>query len=89
MFIEADRKDGLFRQSELGNYLRLDQPLEILFLSRLRRLLRLREAYIGDSIEGRFIKNALAGTYRDCAFLGVGKQALDLYKKSNRNSSLL
>ena len=80
----AEKDSMALSESELPK-LRSYQPVQLLFLTRLSRLLRIRNHSSGtaESAEWleRLLSKAVYSTYRDCVALGVGEDARTLFTK--------
>jgi len=80
-----DEKDSMALNVNDLPGLRPYQPLQVFFLLRLGRLLRLRQNVAGSAEAAewlmRLLGKAIYSTYRDCLEIGVGDDARALFTK--------
>ena len=80
-----DEKDSMALSEKDLPGLRPYQPVQVFFLLRLGRLLRLRQNVAGSTEAAdwlvRLLGKAIYSTYRDCVAIGVGDDARALFTK--------
>jgi len=89
---ELSRSGGSYPTAEheplSGERIRAYSSIQVFFLTRLARLLRLRREYASqlpaDSWRMKLIHKAAFSTYRDCVALGVGEEAKRLIENEEQ-----
>ena len=80
-----DEKDSMALNEKDLPKLRSYQPLQMFFLLRLGRLLRLRQNVANPPEVAewlvRLLGKAIYSTYRDCVTIGLGDDARELFAK--------
>jgi len=78
--------NGAATRSERHSY----TPLELFFLGRLERFLRLRRQHRMNELPPELVKlldKAILSTYRDCLQLGIGEEARRILRRELGQSS--
>ncbi len=85
----AEKDSMALSEHELPK-LRSYEPLQLFYMLRLVRLLRLRREFAGRSQsvqwEAKLLGKAVYSTYRDCAMLGLAEDAQSLFRKIKAES---